>query len=82
MPADRYTHDFSYRLGDGGKFILGEVEFNHDKAISYKITDWSEPMPHKIMVEFTEFIDRVKSRFDEWGGLKQVKIIEKGFIEP
>ena len=79
---DQYTHDFIYRLGDGGKYLKGEAEFNKDKKVSYRIQTWSEPMPHDLLNAFSEFIDRVKMRYDQWDGIKLVEIREKGFQEP
>ena len=81
MPADQYTHDFIYRLGEG-QFILGECEFDKDKKISYRISSWSEPIDHQFLVDFTQFVDRLKLRYDEWGILKHVEIIEKIYHEP
>lgn len=82
MPVEPYTHDFIYRLGDGGSYIIGEVEFNKDRKVSYRINLWSEPIQHEIMEAFVEFIARVKLRFDTFGGIKHVEITEKGYIEP
>ena len=82
MPVDPYTHDFSYWLGDGGPHIVGEVEFDKDKKVSYRIKEWSEPCQHELIVAFAGFIERAKLRYDEWGGIKLVKIQEKGFTEP
>ena len=82
MADEPYTHNFIYRLGDGGKFCIGEVEFNHDKEVSYRINSWSEPIQHEVLVAFTEFIDRLKQRYDEFGNIKHVEIIEKGYTEP
>ena len=81
MVADTYTHDFIYRIGDG-PFIVGEVEFNHDKKASFRMNNISEPMPQDILVAFTEFIERIKKRFDDFGSLKHVEIKEKGYVEP
>jgi len=82
MPVEPYTHDFIYKLGDGGQYIIGEVEFNHDKEVSYRINTWSEPIKHETMVAFTEFIDRLKMRYDQFGDIKHVEIIKKGYVEP
>ena len=79
---DQYTHDFIYRLGDGSSYILGEVEFNKDKKVSYRINLWSEPIQHDTLVAFSEFVDRLKLRFDTFEGIKHVEIIEKGYVEP
>ena len=80
--AEIYTHDFIYRLGDGGKYITGEIEFNKDKVVSYRIASWSEPIEHKVIEAFVQFIERLKQRFDEFGNIKHVEIIEKGYVEP
>ena len=82
MPIDPYTHDFIYQLGDGGKFMVGEVEFDKDKKVSYRFGQISEPLDHELMQHFHEFIDRVKLRYDHWGGIKLVQIKEKGYISP
>ena len=80
--ADIYTHDFIYRLGDGGKYILGEIEFNKDKEVSYRITAWSEPIEHNVIEAFVKFVQRLKERFAQYGNIKNVEIIEKGYQEP
>lgn len=82
MAADIYTHDFIYRLGDGGQFIKGEIEFNHDKKVSFRIKKWSEPLPQELLTAFNEFIERLKLRFDQWEGIKYIVIKEKGYVEP
>ena len=79
---DQYTHDFVYRMGDGGQFVIGECEFDKDKKVSYRIQSWSEPLQHEFLNDFVAFIDRAKLRFDEYKGIKLVKLIEKGYIEP
>ena len=80
--ADQYTHDFIYRLGDGSHYILGEVEFNKDKKVSYRIKKWAEPLDHETMEAFIGFIQRLKERFDQFDGIKHVQIIEKGYVDP
>ena len=80
MPIDLYTHDFIYQLGDGGNFLTGEVEFNKDKKVSYRFKKISEPLQHEFMQHFSEFIDRLKLRYDQYNGLKFVQIKEKGYI--
>ena len=82
MPIEPYTHNFIYRMGDGGKYVIGEVEFDKDKKGSYRINSWSEPIQHEVLVAFTAFIDRLKLRFDEFENIKHVEIIEKGYTEP
>ena len=81
MLIDQYTHNFIYRLGER-QFILGECEFNKDKKVSYRITSWSEPIDHQFLIDFTQFMDRLKLRFDEWKEIKHVEIIKKEYQEP
>ena len=82
MPIDPYTHDFVYQMGDGGHFIVGEVEFNKDKKVSYRISQWSEPIQHEFLQHFHEFMDRLKLRYDQWEGLPFVQIKRKDYISP
>ena len=82
MAIEPYTHDFIYQLGDGSKFMVGEVEFNKDKKVTYRFTNIAEPLDHELMQAFHEFIDRVKLRFETYEGLKLVTIREKGYISP
>ena len=79
---DPYTHDFIYRMGDGGQYIIGEIEFDKDKKVTYRIDKWSEPISQELMEDFTGFVRRLKERFDEYGNIKFVQIIEKGYVEP
>ncbi len=81
MAADPYTHNFIYRIGDGGNYMIGEAEFNHDKKASYRMKQWSEPIGHDVMTAFIGFIDRVKERYEGFDGIKNVQIIEKGYNE-
>ena len=81
MAAEPYTHDFIYRIGDG-PFITGEIEFNHDKKTSFRINGISEPMPQEVLVAFTEFIERIKKRFNDFGDISHVEIVKKGYVEP
>ena len=62
--------------------MVGEVEFNHDKKVTYRFSELAEPLDHEFMQHFHEFIDRVKLRFDQWDGIKLVQIKEKGYISP
>ena len=76
-----YTHDFIHRI-DGGPYIKGEIELKKDTKVTLRMEGMSEPMPQEVLTAFTEFIERIKKRFDDFGGLKHVEIKEKGYVEP
>jgi hypothetical protein len=76
---DQYTHTFDYRLGDGGKYINGQIRLKRDETVIYKVEQWSDPMPHELLQAFSEFVDRIKMRYDIWDGIKLVRVKEKGY---
>jgi len=71
--ADGLTHDFKFQIGDGGQFIEGDIEFNTDGKISYKITSWSEPVKDTTLQRFSEVAELMRQIFHEFGGLKLIK---------
>lgn len=78
---DIYTHKFKFSVSDGGKFLHGEVEFNTDGKVSYKFKGMSEPLEKEVLVKFNELMELVKVIFNQFGGIKEIKIIDKT-IEP
>ena len=75
---DIYTHDFKVKLGDGGQFIEGEIEFNTDNKISYKMTSWSEPIRAETLKSFNEICETIRVMFEQYGGIKIIRFKEKG----
>jgi len=60
--AEQYTHDFKFQIGeDGSKFINGEIEFNSDGKVSFKIKDWAEPLLKEDLERFTYIVDHLKN---------------------
>jgi len=47
---DQYTHDFVFKVGDGGKFVTGEVEFNTDGKNSYRFETLSQPLQDETLI--------------------------------
>ena len=81
MPIDGYSHNFEFSIGDGGKFLIGNVEFNTDGNVSYKFKEISKPLNKEVFVRFNEMMELIKTMFHEFGGIKEIKIIEKS-LEP
>ena len=71
--ADPYTHDFKFQLGDGGQFVEGDIEFNTDGKVSYKITSISEPVLDTTLQRFSEVAELMRQIFHEFGGLKLIR---------
>ena len=70
-----YTHDFEFKLE--GKNISGEIEFNTDGKMGYKI---SHPIEWKNMVEpkiFRRLLEEFKIVFDYFGGVTKIEIVKK-----
>jgi len=59
MSSDQYTHQFKYEVN--GIFIRGECEFNTDEKASFKVTEWSQPIPLAAMADFIDVMEKVKA---------------------
>jgi len=75
MVVDPYTHTFKFELD--GVFIRGEVEFNTDGKASFKMTEWSEPLPLDTLGEFKKLMTQIKNIYTANGGVKKIIIKEK-----
>jgi len=71
--ADQYTHEFKFQLGDGSQFVEGEIEFNTDGKVSYKVDAWSQPIGEETLRQFNEVCQLMKSLFAEFGGIKLIR---------
>ncbi len=76
MPPDQYSHTIKFEID--GSFMRGEAEFNTDGIASYKLDEWSEPLPDYTLAYFQEIMDILK-RIAHTGeeGLDIKKIIIK-----
>ena len=75
MPVpDPYTHKFKYYIGDGGKFIEGECEFNQDKKSNFKIDTWSIPLEKETLKHFQELMNLLEEIFVTHDGIKLIRI--------
>lgn len=79
--AEPYTHNFKFSLGDGGKFITGEIEFNQDGKMSFRMDTWSEPIDEDSLAAFKELTTLLKKIFYEFGGIKKIVVKEKSQSE-
>ena len=77
MPIDGYTHNFEFKVGDGGKFLEGEIELNTDGKVSYRFTSISEPIQHETLDYFTRLTELLKEIFHGAGGIKKIEFTEK-----
>jgi len=77
--ADIYTHDFKFQIGDGGQFIEGEIEFNTDGKVSYKMDKFSEPIKAETLAYFNEITELIKKIFHATDpkGIKLIKFKKK-----
>ena len=50
-----YTHKFKFELDSG--WLEGEAEFNTDNRASFKMGEWSQPLPERVLTYFTEMTD-------------------------
>jgi len=74
--ASQYTHNFEFRVGDGGRFIVGKIEFNLDDKVSYKMTQWSEPIQHEVLQDFVDLTELLKRIYKSNEGIKEIKFKE------
>lgn len=78
MSDEQFTHTFEVDLGaDGGQFIHGQIEFNQDGKVSYKIEESSIPISKDAMSKFMEFCNICQSIYYSLNGIKKIEIIQK-----
>jgi hypothetical protein len=63
MTQDQYTHEFKFEVN--GAFIRGQCEFNTDEKVSFKITEWSQPLAATLLDDFSDLFGKVKAIFDK-----------------
>ena len=68
-----YTHEFKFQLGDGGQFIEGEIEFDTDNKISYKMDSFSEPIKAETLKKFDEVCELIRTVYEQFGGIKLIR---------
>lgn len=56
--ADQYTHHFKFEIDDW--FMRGKTEFNTDGKASFKMQEWSEPLPDYVLDYFKKLTDLMK----------------------
>lgn len=76
MP-DQYTHNFEFKVGDGGKFLEGEIEFNTDGRVSYRFSSISEPIQLDVLRDFIDLTELLKRIFVSMDGIKKIEFTEK-----
>jgi len=77
--ADIYTHNFKFQIGDGGQFVEGDIEFNSDGRVSYRIDESSDPLLKETLVYFNRLIDLLKDIYhgNDPAGIKLIKFNKK-----
>ena len=68
-----YTHSFTFKVGDGGQFMEGDIEFSDDGSVNYKMTSFSEPIKSTTFDRFREVAEAVKKIYAEFGGFKMIR---------
>ena len=74
-PVDLYTHEFKFDIE--GNFITGEVEFDTDDKVSFKMLTWSQPLSLDIMGKFNELMTLMGKIYNENGAIKKIIIKKK-----
>jgi len=73
-----FTHTFEIGLkADGSQFLQGEVEFNEDGEVSFKIEECSIPLAKKTTDYFNEIMSLLQRIYYGNGGIKRIEIIQK-----
>ena len=75
MADDIYTHVFDFTVGS--KFIRGEVEFDTDGKMSYKIKEVSDPFSNDFLHMFQELMSFLFILYNQEGEIKNIKIKRK-----
>ena len=76
--AEQYTHTFKFEID--GSFMRGDAEFNEDGEASFKIEEWSEPLPDYVLKYFREIVDimkRIAHSTEEGLDIKKIVIRKK-----
>ncbi len=77
MPNDpTYTHNYKIEFND--IHLNGEVEFNDDGEVSYKITDQNGGLDTKRMIAIENVFNVIRDNVHKLGALKQIKITTIG----
>jgi hypothetical protein len=78
MADEQFTHTFEIDLGaDGSQFVHGQVEFNTDGRVSFKIEETSIPLSKAAIDHFNKCMDLLQTKFREFGGIKKIEILQK-----
>jgi hypothetical protein len=75
MADDIYTHNFDFTVGS--KFIRGEMEFDTDEKMSYKIKETSDPFSNEFLHFFQELMDYLFILYNQQGEIKKITIKRK-----
>lgn len=63
---DPFTHSFKWeiKVGDNLQFIRGDIEFNTDGKVSYKLTQTSPRLEKEVMDYFQRYTELMKEVFE------------------
>ena len=70
-----YTHTFEIHI-DTHK-IDGEIEFNTDGKMSYKLDDPFEGFDIQKTARFNEFLKALESMVDTFGEIEKIEVVKK-----
>ena len=70
MPVDTMTHKFKFELENG--WIEGWTEFNTDSEASYQMTEWSQPIPKKVIKYLEEITDLMVKMTHDGSKIKNI----------
>ena len=71
-----FTHKFKFKVGDGGQFVNGNIEFNVDGKISFEVEELSIPLHKEVLEHFTELTNLLQKIFKSHGGIKLIRFKE------
>ena len=78
MVDEIFTHTFELDFGaDGGQFLHGQIEFNVDGEVSFKIEESSIPLSKEAMQKFMDLCDVCQEVFYKLDGIKNIEIKQK-----
>ena len=79
---DQYTHRISFKVADGGKFIVANVKFDEAGKPDVDIINSSKPLTLSLIEDLRKVVDLVGQISVSAGGVKNISIRERGYSDP
>jgi len=74
LKPDQFTHYFTFDVGDA--YLMGRVEFNTDKKMTFRVINVSSPMDEGTLKLFMEWLDLLQRIYQKNGKVKRVAVVD------